>query len=131
MNEQSGQSLTLTKTRIHAGIYEGVLADSSGGEGKPQVMVLHQSLPLDGLVLTEHPDRARCWYLSVPIPAEVLGDGVQTFLVKEETTGDTLDVFSIVTGAPLEDDIRAEVELLRAELDMLKSAFRRHCVETA
>ena len=31
----------------------------------------------------------------------------------------------------LDDDIRAEVDLLRAELDMLKSAFRRHSVETA
>ena len=27
-------------------------------------------------------------------------------------------------------DLRAEVDLLRAELDMLKRAFRRHCVET-
>jgi hypothetical protein len=26
--------------------------------------------------------------------------------------------------------LRAEVDLLRAELDMLKRAFRRHCVET-
>jgi hypothetical protein len=32
---------------------------------------------------------------------------------------------------PLEEDIRAEVSLLRAELDLLKRAFRRHCAETA
>jgi hypothetical protein len=31
----------------------------------------------------------------------------------------------------MEDDLRAEVDLLRAELDMLKRAFRRHCLETA
>jgi hypothetical protein len=30
----------------------------------------------------------------------------------------------------MEDDLRAEVDLLRAELDMLKRAFRRHCLET-
>ena len=37
----------------------------------------------------------------------------------------------MITGEPLGDDIRAEVELLRAELDMLKRAFRRHCLETS
>jgi hypothetical protein len=31
----------------------------------------------------------------------------------------------------MEEDIRAELDLLRAELDLLKRAFRRHCVETA
>ena len=28
-------------------------------------------------------------------------------------------------------DLRAEMDLMRAELDMLKRAFRRHCVETS
>ena len=46
-------------------------------------------------------------------------------------TGDTLDSISIITGEVLSDDIRAEMNLLRAELDMLKKAFRRHCIETA
>jgi hypothetical protein len=56
---------------------------------------------------------------------------VQVFLINDAATGETLDSFTIITGEPLEDDIRAEVELLRAELDMLKRAFRRHCVETS
>ena len=38
--------------------------------------------------------------------------------------------FTVVMGQPLDEDIRAEMALLRAELDMLKRAFRRHCVET-
>ncbi len=29
------------------------------------------------------------------------------------------------------DEPTAEVDLLRSELDMLKRAFRRHCLETA
>jgi outer membrane protein assembly factor BamA len=37
----------------------------------------------------------------------------------------------LIAGEALGDDIRVEVELLRDELDMLKRAFRRHCVETA
>jgi hypothetical protein len=48
----------------------------------------------------------------------------------QRETGETLAHFTIITGVPMEDDLRAEVDLLRAELDMLKRAFRRHCVET-
>jgi len=45
-------------------------------------------------------------------------------------SGDKLGHFTIITGVAMEDDIRAEMDLLRAELDMLKRAFRRHCLET-
>ncbi len=55
---------------------------------------------------------------------------MQTFLITETASGVRLGSFAIVTGEPLEDDIRAELDLLRAELDMLKKAFRRHCLET-
>jgi hypothetical protein len=41
-----------------------------------------------------------------------------------------LGSFSIVAGDALAEDIRAELSLLRAELDMLKKGFRRHCLET-
>ena len=68
--------------------------------------------------------------LRVPIPAELLSDGVQTFLIRDTDSGETLESFSILAGEALADDIRAEVELLREELDMLKRAFRRHCLET-
>ncbi|MFZ5749697.1 MAG: hypothetical protein ACOY5U_01375 [Pseudomonadota bacterium] len=45
-------------------------------------------------------------------------------------SGGTLASFVVIGGAPVEADLRAEVELLRAELDLLKRAFRRHCAET-
>lgn len=45
--------------------------------------------------------------------------------------GTQLGHFTLITGVALGDDIRVEMELLRAELDMLKRAIRRHCVETA
>ena len=71
------------------------------------------------------------WSVRVPIPIELIGDGAQTFLIFDRDTGKTLDSFTIITGEPLSDDLQAEVDLLRAELDMLKKAFRRHCVETS
>lgn len=117
-----GNSLELS--RIRAGRWEGILA----GTDAPEVEVLHLERPLTGLEVAAQGDGR--WRLTLPIPAELLSDGVQTFVVSDQATGVRLGQFTIVTGVPLEDDIRAEVDLLRAELDLLKRAFRRHCVET-
>ena len=118
----------LTKTRIRAGIWEGVL---NGSDTTPdlEVLLLEQVLP--GVTVTAIPDRPGDWAVRVPIPATALTDGVQTFLIRTKSTGETLAHFTIITGVAMEDDMRAEVDLLRSELDMLKRAFRRHCVETA
>jgi hypothetical protein len=117
----------LTKTRIRAGIWEGVL---SGPTDQPQLEVVLLEAPLPGLTVTPIPDRPGEWAVRVAIPAEALSEGVQTFLIRNKPTGQTLAHFTIITGVAMEDDMRAEVDLLRAELDMLKRAFRRHCVET-
>ena len=117
----------LTKTRIRAGIWEGVL---SGPTELPQLEVVLLEAPLPGLTVTPVPDRPGDWAIRVAIPAEALNEGVQTFLIRNKPTGLTLAHFTIITGVAMEDDMRAEVDLLRAELDMLKRAFRRHCVET-
>ena len=70
------------------------------------------------------------WEVKADIPKEFLMDGVQTFLFVFEGQTEILDRFSIITGEPLEEDLRAEIQLLREELDMVKRAFRRHCNET-
>ena len=117
----------LTKTRIRAGVWEGVL---SGGETAPklEVWLLEQAVP--GVVVEPVTGRAGEWAVRVPIPAQVLTEGVQTFLIREAGSTETLAHFTIITGVAMEDDMRAEVDLLRQELDMLKRAFRRHCLET-
>ncbi|MBT9244761.1 hypothetical protein KM031_06955 [Gemmobacter fulvus] len=117
----------LTKTRVRAGVWEGIL--STGG-AKPTLDVLHLEQKLPGLVVTEMPGASGTFAVRLPIPASVLNEGVQTFLFRDSSTGETLTHFTIVTGVAMEDDLRAEVDLLRAELDMLKRAFRRHCLET-
>ena len=117
----------LTKTRIRAGIWEGVLS----GTDRPALEVRHLEAEVPGISVAAIPDRPGEWAVRVPIPADVLGEGVQTFLIRNRDTGETLQHFTIITGVPMEDDLRAEVDLLRAELDMLKRAFRRHCLETA
>jgi hypothetical protein len=67
----------------------------------------------------------------VPIPISAIADGVQVFVITDGIHDKTLGQFTLIAGEVLGDDIRSEVELLRAELDMLKRAFRRHCVETS
>ncbi len=116
----------LTKTRIRAGVWEGVLS----GTDRPALEVRHLEAEVPGVMVTAIPDRAGEWAVRVPVPIAALTEGVQTFLIRDKGTGETLSHFTIITGVPMEDDLRAEVDLLRAELDMLKRAFRRHCVET-
>jgi hypothetical protein len=119
---------TLTGTRIRAGIWEGVL---TGRNEMPRLEVLHLEVPLDGVRVTETAGKPGQWAVQVPIPAQALSDGVQTFVVRDAVTSESLAHFTVITGRAADEDIRAEIDLLRAELDMLKRAFRRHCVETA
>lgn len=116
----------LTKTRIRAGVWEGVLS----GTAAPAIEVRHLETVVPGVTVTAIPDRPDEWAVRVPVPPSALSEGVQTFLLRDSDTGETLSHFTIITGVAMEDDLRAEVDLLRAELDMLKRAFRRHCLET-
>ena len=117
----------LTKTRIRAGMWEGVM---SGVEARPELEVILLQEPLPGVTVEPVPAREAEWAVRVPIPPEVLSEGVQTFLIREKGATETLAHFTVITGVAMEDDMRAEVDLLRQELDMLKRAFRRHCLET-
>ena len=121
---------TLTKARIQAGVYEGILETTSDNAVLPNLAGVFLEQDVGELTLNEDPTLAQTWHLKFYIPADVLTDGVQTFLIIDKATSETLDSFTIITGEPLNDDLQAEIELLRAELDMLKKAFRRHCLET-
>ena len=112
----------LEMSRVRAGRWEGLWVAAEA----PALRVVHLEKDLPGLEVVA--EGAGKWRLSLPIPVELLSDGVQTFLVRQDD--ETVGHFTIITGAPLEDDLRAEIDLLRDELDMLKRAFRRHCVET-
>lgn len=118
--------LTLTKTRLSAGIWEGEL--TGAGADTPVLHVTHLGEAVDGVELS--PDTtAGVWRVRVPVPSCLIHDGVQTFVISD-AQGDTLASFALLSGEALAEDIRAEVDLLRAELDLLKRAFRRHCQTT-
>ncbi|MEM8774448.1 MAG: hypothetical protein AAGF53_05405 [Pseudomonadota bacterium] len=123
------QELTLTKTRLFEGVWEGILTRQNSGSEKPQIEVTHLQNTVPGVEIVEAQDQGQ-WVLRVPVPVETIADGVQTFLITDKDSGDPLSSFSLAAGDALSEDIRAEVTLLREELDMLKRAFRRHCLET-
>lgn len=120
------EAVKLVQTRIRSGVWEGVM--TGAGAVPPQLQVSHLERDLPDVLVTAVPGREGDYLVKVPIPAELLNEGVQTFLIRAGE--ETLARFTIITGVAMEDDLRAEVDLLRAELDMLKRAFRRHCLET-
>ena len=121
-------TVRLTGTRITAGVWEGVLTRSGEAGWVPVLKVTHQETALGGHSVEDIAPGE--WRIRVPIPADRISDGVQTFVISDAPTGDVLASFALVAGEPLAEDLRAEIDLLRAELDLLKRAFRRHCVET-
>ncbi|WP_299424965.1 hypothetical protein [uncultured Shimia sp.] len=121
--------LTLTKTRLFEGTWEGALKSSEASATKPQVDVTYLGEPV-GEVSIDHTEEAGHWRLRFQIPKESLSDGVQTVVISNHATEERLETVSFIAGEALAGDLRAEIDLLRAELDMLKRAFRRHCVET-
>lgn len=121
--------LTLTKTRLFEGAWEGVLRYEGGSGPEPVVDVTYRQKPVPDVAVAPHDD-SDGWALRIPIPSESLNDGVQTLVISDRASGERLDTITFIADEALADDIRAEIDLLRAELDMLKRAFRRHCVET-
>ncbi|CUH87002.1 hypothetical protein PH5382_00921 [Phaeobacter sp. CECT 5382] len=122
--------LTVTKIRFGNGTWEGVVQNAKESGLAPDIQVMFQDQPLDGVAISEG-SAADEWLLRITVPAHAIADGVQTFVITEGGSSDQkLASFSLIAGEAAADDMRAEIELLRAELDMLKRAFRRHCLET-
>lgn len=107
--------------RIAGGVWEAVVI----ADAVPVIEALHGGRAVEGV--TVEPGPSGRYVVRVPIPAWVLNEGVQTILV--QAGSERLAVITLVAGEPLDEDIRAEIGLLRAELDVLKRAFQRHVRE--
>lgn len=123
-------TVELTKLRMIEGVWHGAIKTRGRIDWQPDIEVTHLDFAIENVQIKE--DRVEeHWRISVPIPVERIADGVQTFVIRDRKEDAVLGSFSIVAGDALAEDIRAELSLLRSELDMLKRAFRRHCVETS
>ncbi|MEM9709226.1 MAG: hypothetical protein AAF871_10580 [Pseudomonadota bacterium] len=132
MKDTGFSALRLARTAIRDGHWEGVLTRHVPGDSPPLIDLCYRDLPLAELTLEADAGghAGGRWRARVAIPVDMLSDGVQTFTLIDRETGLALDSFAVSLGEPLGDDIRAEVDLLRSELDLLKRAFRRHCAES-
>lgn len=65
------------------------------------------------------------WVFEVALPMALISDGARAVVIVDAPSGAPLAQFALSVGEGLADDLRAEVEMLRAELDLLKAAFRR------
>ncbi len=112
----------LVKVAFQAGRYEGELQapDDTGIEA------VHEGRVIAAARLAHPGDGALGTRVSIDFPAEIMSDGVQVVTLRSTVTGAVLDRITFLAGDILDDDIRAEVALLRDELEMLKRAFRRH-----
>lgn len=122
-------NLKLTKIRMRNGVYEGILTGAGNTGAKPIIGVRYLDRYVENVRIAEGTADGT-WDLFIPIPTDAVADGVHTFVITDEVDDAQLGNFTLIAGESVADDLRAEVELLRAELDMLKRAFRRHCLET-
>lgn len=118
---------TLTKTRLINGLWQGVI---TGATTRPEIEVRHLDQPVPGVTVTETTPPGS-WALTVPVPPEAIADGVQSFVIRDSASDTTLGHFTLIAGDAAADDLRAELDLVRAELDSLKRAFRQHCRDTS
>ena len=122
-------NLVLTKTKLQQGNWEGILSGGKGSDA-PELSVTHQGVQVPDVDVTSI-EGTDTFAVRIPIPAEAIADGMQTLLVLDASSDAKLCTITLMAGEALGDDLRVEVDLLRAELDMLKRAFRRHCLETS
>jgi hypothetical protein len=115
-------SLKLEPGRIAGGVW---IAEVTGATEAPVIEAVTGGRAIDGVEVL--PGAGGRHSVRVPIPAWALNEGVQTVLVR--SGGETLAQFTLIAGEPADQDIRAELGLLRAELDLLKRAFQRHARE--
>ena len=119
----------LVRVRLQAGQYQAVLTSTNAAMAEG-IEAVHEGKVVAIAILTPDAGKPGNWQVSLDLPAQVIGDGVQVIALRAVATGSVLDRITLMAGSPLDEDIRAEIALLRDELEMLKRAFRRHCAET-
>lgn len=117
----SGQE-TLQQVRLSGGAYEGIYE----GNADAGIEAVHNGKVIAQAKVTSLPDRTDALHVSVDLPPSVLSDGVQVVSLRSTTSGQILDRITFMAGSTLDEDVRGEIALLRDELELLKTAFRRH-----
>lgn len=117
---------SLTRVRLQGGRYDALFS----GAADTVLEAVHEGKVVTVAQLAPDETTPGRFRVALDLPPSVIGEGVQVVTLRSAASGAALDRITLMAGAPLDEDIRAEVALLRDELEMLKRAFRRHCSET-
>lgn len=121
-------SAASTEVSLHNGLYTAHLSlPGIPADAPPDLALQYLGEDLPDAHLVHLSDDK--WRLEVPIPSNLLSDGVHTLLLVKDQGTDLLHSHVISSGTALSQDMRAELALMRAELDLLKRAFRRKLAE--
>lgn len=118
----------LTPIQLLDGVWEGALTGVSAQTPPP---ALEARLGGDPIAAPQLTPMEGGWLVRLEVPAEAISDGAQVVTFHLPGSDEPLAQFAILAGDLLRADLRAEVELLRSELDLLKRAFREHCRQNA
>jgi len=113
----------LKHSELRNGIWSGQL---KGAADAPNVIATYQGVEIAGISVTPLADGL--WSLKLPLPLEMLSDGVHSCLISL-ATGEKTGDFTVIAGEILAGDLRAEIAQLRAELDLLKTVVRRELAQ--
>lgn len=114
---------------LKSGIWQGTLRRETPPD---RLLLVHMGNRVGEARATAQEDGS--WRIAAAIPAEKLSEGVQTFILIEDQGRDNeppqpgapqLASLSLVAGAVLEQDLLAELNLMRSELDLVKKELRR------
>lgn len=114
----------LLTSQIRGGGWHGRIEYDA--DGPPEIEILHEQRALSDLRVTRADEGTNVWLVDMPLPATLINEGIQTFIVRDKVTHETICHFSILAGEILTGNLSAEVELLKAEVEMLKRVIRRH-----
>ena len=115
---------------MKSGIWSGLLTVKEA----PARVALIQHGEIVSIARLEAATGTGSWQVEVALPSTVLTDGVHSLVLiadagqkNEPPLPDAvqLDHLHLMAGAPLEHELTAEIQLIRAELDLLKREFRR------
>lgn len=122
---------TLSFVSFRGGLWSGTLVASGGAASDdPEVIVRSPDGADRPAQVASRADALGAWDVTFSVAADDLNQGVCTYLILDSASGDVLDRFVLIAGKPADEDLIAEVALLRAELDVLKAALRGHVRDT-
>ena len=122
----SDAEFQLSRIGVSNGVWTAVLSLPTAPADPPVIDAVHRGRKLTSVKVSDA-GAPGCFRLSFEIPGGILNDGTEAILIVDAGEETVLGAITVGVDCPDTNELVDEVALLRAELDLLKRAFRRHC----